>query len=169
MGGLQSYLKSLSFLVSAVFFLYACNQDSPKPITSQGTLESAPDVKNGEQIYFTSSSNRRDPITYSGGPNFGGMMMGNYLTCASCHGPEGYGGVHQMHMETMDAPDIRYSALNSMPDLQGKNRSYTLEDFKMEVEGGKDMNGEPLESDMPRWKMSQADLQDLFAFIKSLK
>ena len=41
------------------------------------------------------------------------MMTGSFLTCASCHGPEARGGVHVMHMQTMDAPDIRYVALSS--------------------------------------------------------
>jgi cytochrome c553 len=162
------YIKTLSFLFAIIFTLSACSLLSRNKPVSEGTSVVEGDVKNGESIYFTSISNRDDQITYTDGPNFGGMMMGAYLTCASCHGPEGRGGVHQMHMQTMDAPDIRYPALNSMPDLQGKNRSYSLDDFKTEVEGGNDLNGEPLDSLMPRWKMSQADLQDLFAFIQSL-
>lgn len=165
----KSKSKILFIFLPFILALPACSSISrtqPVPGTSP---EGGPDVKNGERIYFTSTSASGDQITYSGGPNFGGMMMGAYLTCASCHGPEGYGGLHQMHMEAMNAPDIRYSALNSMPDLQGKNRQYTLDDFHMEVEEGKDLNGEDLNSDMPRWKMSQTDLQDLFAFIKGLQ
>ncbi len=93
--------------------------------------------------------------------------MGGYLTCASCHGPEGYGGLHQMHMQTMNAPDIRYPALNSLPEMKGKG-AYTRADFTMAVEDGMDPAGGDLNSDMPRWKMSDADLADLFAFIKGL-
>jgi mono/diheme cytochrome c family protein len=95
------------------------------------------------------------------------MMMGNYLTCAACHGPEGYGGLHRMGMQQMDAPDIHISALNSLPEMKGKGE-YSLEDFKMAVEEGKDPAGGDLNTDMPRWRMSDADLSDLFAFIKSL-
>ncbi len=162
-------LITLFIFLPFIFALTACSSITPTQPVPGTTSASGPDVKNGEKIYFTSTSDRGDQITYSGGPNFGGMMMGAYLTCASCHGPEGYGGPHQMHMETMNASDIRYSALNSMPDLQGKNKQYTLDDFKMEVEEGKDLNGEELNSDMPRWNMSQSDLQDLFAFLKSLQ
>ena len=121
------------------------------------------------EFYFTAASNRGSQITYTGGPNFGGMMMGAYLTCASCHGPEGRGGLHQMHMEVMDAPDIRYSALNSMPEMQEGNASYGLNDFQQAVEDGEHPDGEELEADMPRWRMSDADLQDLYAFIQSLQ
>ena len=140
--------------------------ERPTPAPAAGQQ---PDVQNGERIYFTSISNRGDTITYTGGPNFGGMMMGAYLTCVSCHGPGGRGGVHMMPMmQLMNAPDIRYWALNTMSDMQGKNRDYNLSDFKMEVEEGKDVNSEPLKPDMPRWQMSDADLQDVFAFLKSL-
>jgi hypothetical protein len=141
--------------------------ETPTPAPASGEQ---PDVQTGERIYVTSISDRGGPITYTGGPNFGGMMMGAYLTCAACHGPGGHGGVHTMMpgMQVMDAPDIRFSALNTMSDMQGKNRDYNLNDFKTEVEEGKDVDGEPLEPDMPRWQMSDADLQDVFAFLKSL-
>lgn len=158
-------MKSLLILLIAPsFLLAACNtrtQGSPTP--SQG-----PDPQNGERVYFTSISGRGDQITYTGGPNFGGMMMGSYLTCAACHGPEGRGGVHQMHMTTMNAPDIRYSALSTMPEMQHSNTAYSLADFKLAVEDGQHPDGEELNTDMPRWSMSDADLQDLLAFLKTL-
>ena len=40
--------------------------------------------------------------------------MGGTLACVSCHGPNGQGGVHPMHMQTMDAPPITYDALVQM-------------------------------------------------------
>jgi mono/diheme cytochrome c family protein len=152
-------------LVSLAFMLTACRavaQASPTPGQQA-------DPRNGERIYFTSVSAREDRISYTGGPAFGGMMMGTYLTCAACHGPEAQGGLHQMHMTVMDAPDIRYAALNSMPEMQSGHAPYGLADFKLAVEEGQDPNGEALEADMPRWTMSDADLQDLFAFLKSLQ
>ena len=68
-------------------------------------------ASNGERIYFTATNDRGKRITYTGGPAFGGMMMGGQLTCASCHGSDGSGGPHFMHMQLMDAPDIRWAAL----------------------------------------------------------
>jgi hypothetical protein len=55
-----------------------------------------------------------------------------------------------------------------MPEMQHSNRPYSLADFKLAVEDGKHPDGEELNSDMPRWKMSDADLQDLLAFLKTL-
>lgn len=70
---------------------------------------------NGERIYFTATSDRGTEITYTGGPSSNGWMMMDSrgrLACASCHGPDGRGGLHSMGMmQTMDAKDIRWSAL----------------------------------------------------------
>lgn len=139
---------------------------------SSATLAPGGDPANGEQIYFTSSDKQGNRIRYTGGPNFGGMMMGSYLTCAACHGPDAHGGKHVMHMQTMDAPPIYYSALASMKveDSGGTQApgGYTLEDFRKEVVNGTDVNGESLEADMPHWQMSDRDLADLFAFLKTI-
>ena len=156
--------KRSILLVILTFLLAAC-----QPV-AQGSPTPGPgaDPQNGERIYFTSISGRGDQISYTGGPNFGGMMMGTYLTCAACHGPEAKGGIHQMHMTVMDAPDIRYMALSTMPEMQSSNMSYGLAEFKLAVEEGQHPDGEEVNNDMPRWSMSNADLQDLFAFLKSL-
>jgi mono/diheme cytochrome c family protein len=102
------------------------------------------------------------------------MMMGSYLTCAACHGVDGRGGSHTMHMQVMDAPDIRYAALNGEGEEHGEQdhaeggTGYSLEDFRRAVTLGEHPDGEPLDSDMPRWRMSEEDLADLFEFIKNL-
>ncbi|MFN2290783.1 MAG: hypothetical protein ACK2UC_06310, partial [Anaerolineae bacterium] len=77
---------------------------------------------NGERIYFTAINEQGERIRYRGGPDLGGMMMGGYLTCASCHGPNARGGLHVMHMETMDAPDIRWSALAAHEEEEGAHQ-----------------------------------------------
>jgi len=118
-------------------------------------------TSNGEQIYFTAISDRGTDITFTGGPSSKGwMMMGGQLACASCHGPDGRGGVHSMGMmQTMDAKDIRWSTLQNEFDEQK---------FKAAVEEGKDPDGTQLSADMPRWSMSDADISDLIAYLKTL-
>lgn len=134
-------------------------------------------ASNGEQIYFTAINERGQRIRYSGGQNFGGMMrgMGNYLACASCHGSDGRGGIHTMHMEVMDAPDIRFSALSSEEEEHGgdhahedQHSGYDLDAFRLAVIGGAHPDGQPLSKDMPRWQMGDEDLADLFEYLKSL-
>ena len=115
-------------------------------------------TSNGERIYFTSTSQRGTEIDYSGGPSIGGMMMGGRLTCASCHGPGARGGEHVMHMEVMDAPNIRWDTLAGHgaegDDDHGAQEEtehgedsggYNLETFRLAVVEGRHPDVEPLE------------------------
>lgn len=129
---------------------------------------------NGEQIYFTAITTSGDRIPYRGGSSFGGMMGGGALACVSCHGPDARGGVHTMHMDVMDAPDIRYTALSGETgEHEDENHadehdSYDLDDFRQAVVEGKHPDGDDLSQDMPRWQIDDEDLADLFEYLKSL-
>lgn len=116
---------------------------------------------NGERIYFTSTSERGTPITFTSGPASNGWMMGNgQLACASCHGPDGRGGRHTMGMmQVMIAKDIRWSALQS---------EFDAEKFRLALTKGQDPDGTQLKTDMPRWNLSADDLADLIAYLKTL-
>ncbi len=146
---------------------------------------------NGERIYFTSSSDRGTTITYTGGSAWSGGMMGNgtgssggmmgngssggtmngrssggmvgngNLTCASCHGADGRGGVHtMMGMQTMKALDIRWSTLKS---------EFDAKKFRLAVTQGRDPDGKKqLNRDMPRWNIGNDDLADLITYLKTL-
>lgn len=129
-------------------------------------------ASNGERIYFTATSDRRTNITptevpYSNGMAGNGGMMGNgfgndFLTCASCHGSDGRSGERtMMGMQTINAPDIRWSALKDEFDNDEK--------FRLAIAEGQDPDGEKmLNRDMPRWQMGDEDLADLISFLKTL-
>lgn len=151
---------------------------------------------NGERIYLTATNERGEYIQYTGGPGTGGMMMGGNLNCAACHGSDGRGGVHTMHMDVMDAPDIRYSALGDeagehgaesedsdthtdetqnteesdshTDELSSEHANYTLEDFRKAVVSGQHPDGNSLKRDMPSWQLNDDDLADLFDYLKML-
>ena len=116
---------------------------------------------NGEGIYFTSTSERGTAITYTSGPASSRGMMGNgQWACASCHGPNGSGGVHSMGMmQTMTAKDIRWSALQN---------EFDADKFRLAITKGQDPDGTQLNTDMPRWNIGNDDLADLIAFLKTL-
>jgi hypothetical protein len=134
---------------------------------------------NGEQIFYTDTNDSGQRISSTGGSNIGGMMgTTSELNCASCHGNDGSGGIHLMHMDVMDAPDIRFSALsaedNGLSDEHEdehtlEHKDYDLEAFRQAVIYGKHPDGTSLDQDMPRWQMDDDDLSDLFIFIKSLE
>ncbi len=84
-----------------------------------------------------------------------------------------------MDVERMDAPNIRWSALaehggepqadsgetGSAHDGDG---AYGLDTFGLAVSEGVYPDGEQLGGDMPRWEMTDADLQDLVEYLQSL-
>jgi hypothetical protein len=138
-------------------------------------------ASNGERIYFTGTS-AKGRVTYSGG-DFGGMMggrgmmSGGQLACADCHGPDGRGGQHVMHMTVMDAPDIRWSALaeaehgdhgDDGDEEEIEHPPYDEETFRRAVTRGLDPGGDSLDAAMPRWRMSEQDLEDLVVYFKTL-
>jgi hypothetical protein len=79
-----------------------------------------------------------------------------------------------MHMDVMDAPDIRFVTLSNEADEHGDDEhgdehgEYDLEAFRRAVVDGKHPNGDELNRDMPRWRMDDKDLADLFLFLKAL-
>jgi cytochrome c oxidase subunit II len=123
---------------------------------------------NGERIYFTGTSET--------GPRISSQMQGMHrmpsgrMSCADCHGPDGRGGTARMMMSTFEAPDIRYHTLTGEEhgDGHADHPPYTDEDIKRAITEGVDPAGEPLEWLMPRWEMSDQQLDDLLAFLKSL-
>ncbi len=155
----------VSFSLGACSFIGQPNMSGSNGYPQQGDLTS-----NGQRIYFTATDQSGQAIPYTGGPEFGGMMMGSYLTCAACHANDGHGGTHYMHMQVMDAPAINYGGLVEIKkkDSGTAPNGYTPNDFRAAVVEGRDTAGEPLNQDMPRWQMSDQDLADLLAFLKTL-
>ena len=95
------------------------------------------------------------------GSSSGGMKRNGSLTCASCHGADGRGGVHtMMGMQTMKSPDIRWSVLKS---------EFDAEKFRLALTKGQDPHGnKQLNRDMPRWNIGNDDLADLITYLKIL-
>ena len=149
-------------LVVIVTLLLAACASPPQPVESSGTAWGTGAFRsNGERIYFTATSERGTAITYTSGPaSSGWMMMGGLLACVSCHGTNGQGGQHTMGMmQVMDAQDIRWSVLQD---------EFDAEKFRLAVVKGQDPDGTQLTPDMPRWNISDDDLGDLIAFLKTL-
>jgi mono/diheme cytochrome c family protein len=111
-----------------------------------------PFASNGERIYYTSTSDSGEPITSTMGMM---EMTTPMMSCVNCHGEDGRGGMVQMMgmMGGVVAPDIRY---------------YPDEFLKKAITEGINLAGEPLEPPMPKWSMSDEDLNDLVDYLKTL-
>lgn len=62
-------------------------------------------------------------------------------------------------MQTMNAKDIRWSALQS---------EFDTKKFRLAVTEGQDPDGTQLKTDMPRWTIGNEDLADLISYLKTL-
>ena len=126
-------------------------------------------ASNGERIFFTGTS-ATGPTISTEMPGMHRMPSGR-MACANCHGSDGRGGTVRMMMSSFDAPDIRYSALTEgeHAETEADHPPYTDEDIKRAVTEGIDPAGEPLEWIMPRWNMTDAQLNDLIAFLQTLQ
>lgn len=82
-----------------------------------------------------------------------------------------------MMMSYFDTPNITWDVLTQEEEHEeepGKTEHeehppYTEETLKRAITKGIDPAGEPLDDEMPRWRMSEQDLDDLVEFIKTLE
>jgi mono/diheme cytochrome c family protein len=126
-------------------------------------------ASNGERIYYTGVSGRTGRIPFEGGPMWLWMHGSG---CASCHGPDGKGGVPVMG-GTKVPSDIRYFALTEGGDHkhegEGEHPPYNDALIGRAVTQGFNPAGKPLDWTMPRWQMTKSDLEDLLSYLKSLR
>ncbi len=81
-----------------------------------------------------------------------------------------------MMMSSFNVPDITWHRLSEEEhheESEGgeeheEHPPYTEEPLKSAITRGINPAGEPLDEEMPRWRMSRQDLDDLVEFIKTL-
>ena len=133
--------------------------------SSSGVAPSDQYLSNGQRIYFTGRNERGERIPFEGGPMWLYMRGGS---CATCHGADGRGGAPVM-MGTEIPGDIRYHHLLEEEHEEGEEHPpFTDELIKRAIALGLDPAGEPLDQTMPRWRMSDQDLDDLLEFLRTL-
>ena len=108
-----------------------------------------------------------DPATRQPIPRTGGMMMAT--GCAACHGPDGRGRSTPM----FTAPNITYANLT---DPQGmlepdglRGPVYTDAALQRAITQGVDAEGKALAWPMPHWQLTDQQMTDLLAYLKTLR
>lgn len=118
-------------------------------------------VARGEWLYQTGSDPASGPIPFSGG-----MMM--RMSCAACHGADGHG----LRTPMFVSPNITARNLTNpagMVEPDGtRGPTYTDAQITRAITQGLDAEGRPLAWPMPRWHMTDRQLDDLLAYLKTL-
>ena len=115
----------------------------------------------GERIYLTGvGADGQDISRNAPAVSQGSLMMGGG-GCGSCHGADGRGGTIKMMTGTaVKAPDITYDALIK--------EGFTDATIGRAIRDGLDESGKPLADAMPRWQMSDADVDAVIAYLRQL-
>jgi len=157
-----------TWLIARIFFTPALGW----PGSMMGSLWNTPFqnrnfTNNGEQIFFSGTSRTGPPITFQMQNSARmAMMMQGGMACANCHGANGMGGTLNMMMTgTVDFPNIQYKTLT---EAASDRPPYTDTTLKRAITEGLDPDGKPLDWPMPKWKMTDQQVNDLIAFLKSL-
>ena len=120
---------------------------------------------NGEGIYYTGFNESGELIETEYGPRWLYVHGGS---CVDCHGTDGRGGYPVM-MGFEIPSDIRYESLVSEDqEEEEEHPPYTEETIKRAILDGIDPAGEPLDLTMPRWKMTDKDVDDVVEYLKTL-
>ncbi len=95
-------------------------------------------------------------------------MMSGSSGCVTCHGADRLGG-RLMPRFWITVPPLTFEALFSEHDEDGHgdHEGYSDESLRRAITQGIDPGGKPLDLAMPRWSMSEKDLDDLIAFLKT--
>lgn len=117
----------------------------------------------GEWIFRTGT----DLTTGQPIPRTGGMMMAT--GCAACHGTNGQG----LRTPMFVSPNVAYRNLTDpagMLEPDGsRGPTYTEAQIKRAITQGIDAEGQPLAWPMPRWQMTDQEMNDLLAYLKTLQ
>ena len=95
-------------------------------------------------------------------------LPANGIVCANCHGADGKGG----REGNIVMADITYGTLGrplpASPPWNKTRAPYTDALLARAITQGLDSSGQQLDSSMPRWVLSEPELQDLLKYLKRL-
>jgi mono/diheme cytochrome c family protein len=142
---------------------WALLSPSASPVASPQVLSP------GQQIYLTgTSADGPIPNSVPAGAMMGQGRMGG-MSCVDCHGEDGRGGERTMMFGGVEIPDIRYSVLSGPRSEDSTSEpGWTDRDIARAIRDGIEPDGVQLKAPMPRWDMTDAEIDDVIAYLKEL-
>ncbi len=125
-------------------------------------------IENGKRIYYYGKNLKGEKIVPEGGPMW---LINHGGSCVNCHNKNGEGNVAVM-MCSKKSSNISYDALTSDEHMAGMakdhshDNKYNFKRIKNAIKEGVNPDGKRLNECMPKWKMSDKDLNDLTHFLK---
>ncbi|MBD3183195.1 c-type cytochrome [Candidatus Poribacteria bacterium] len=124
----------------------------------------------GMKIYYTGKGIDAEYIEYTKGPHW--LALQKDRGCFNCHGEDGKGG-YSLVATSAVATNITYNSLTG-EDLNGDdetsryNKQYTDKDIKKAITQGIEPSGERLSIIMPRWMMTDEEVNEIIEYLKEL-
>lgn len=166
-------LRSLSFSLAVwvcgcgLLLASGCGRSDQKPSDAAAQNESDATLfaSNGARIFYTSKSSRATPILSA--PGFGDPAVLASRSCSDCHGADGAGGALQTDSGWVRVPGIAFARLSSEATYPG-GQAYDEATLALTLRTGVRVDGYLLSPLMPRLQMSNEDMSDLIAHLKTL-
>lgn len=86
-------------------------------------------------------------------------------TCASCHGDDRQGQRLYPKFWVVAPPLTKHSLTEEHDDGHGDHERYDKNSLKLAISQGLDPAGSALNGAMPRWNISDSDMEDLVSFL----
>ncbi len=173
-------MKKLLFGVLLVLLIAGCISTSERSSGPRGSMMGQGSItdrqvtlqeefsSNGQAIFYTGFNLKGEQIAISGGPRWLYMHGGS---CIECHGVDGKGGGIPM-MCSEEVPSITYHDLteeeHEAHEGEEEHPPYTDETIKKAITEGIEPDGEEMDPCMPKWDMSDEDLNDVIEYLKTL-
>jgi ABC-type branched-subunit amino acid transport system substrate-binding protein len=125
-----------------------------------------PQERRGKEVYLKGISSHGNTMKAFVGEEGAIKAPASAMPCVNCHGRDGKG----LDEAGIAAPDITWERLTrpyTLRTLKGREHPpYTEETLGRAIREAIDPAGDRMEHTMPRYEISEADLQDLIAYLK---
>jgi cytochrome c oxidase subunit 2 len=159
-------------LLAVLVFAAACggtttssSSTASTPGGSSSTGGAAGDVSLGKTVWVNGTDAKGAQITRT--TDMGVLGKDG---CVACHGTDAKGKAITTSLGKIDAPDIRWSVISQpiKKDDGSTDPAYDATKFAGAVRDGTDSAGGTLDKAMPRWQVTDEEVNGLIAYLKTL-
>ena len=162
------HVRRLRTAISALLFAGLLTSAPVRADTAGKIGDLTPAEARGKIIYATGRGAAGRPLYFRLLTAGERALPANGVFCANCHGADGKGG----REGNIVMADITYGTLSrSLPASPPWNKArvaYTDALLARAITRGLDSSGQQLDASMPRWILSDPELQDLLKYLKRL-